>query len=219
MYRIAGALAKEEGAKGIVTGESLGQVASQTLDNLLVLNDAADLPVFRPLIGLDKEEIIRIARDIGTFPTSTTRIKGCQAVPRKPSTRAVLEKIREIEGSLDCDREIPVRKRHRSLRQPPFLSRKGARSSNPVPRRRPARTDPAPAPGAAPRCRPSGSSPAIAGSSVTMPITEEAIPIFARPARIWPALPASAAMRREPSAMAATGSIPKASQTILTSPG
>ncbi|MDD1664515.1 MAG: tRNA 4-thiouridine(8) synthase ThiI [Methanomicrobiales archaeon] len=110
MYRMAEDVAREEGAKGIVTGESLGQVASQTLDNLLVLDDAAGLPVYRPLIGLDKEEITRIAREIGTFPTSTIRIKGCQAVPKKPSTSAVLEKIQEIEGSLDCDREIPVRK-------------------------------------------------------------------------------------------------------------
>ena len=110
MYRIAEAVARDEGAKGIVTGESLGQVASQTLDNLLVLNDAAGLPVYRPLIGLDKEEITRMAREIGTFGSSTVQAKGCQAVPKKPSTSAVLEKIREIEGSLDCDREVPVRK-------------------------------------------------------------------------------------------------------------
>jgi thiamine biosynthesis protein ThiI len=110
MYRIAEAVAKGEGAKGLVTGESLGQVASQTLDNLLVLDDAATLPVYRPLIGLDKEEIIRIAREIGTFGSSTARVQGCQAVPKKPSTSAVLEKVREIEGSLDCDGEIPARK-------------------------------------------------------------------------------------------------------------
>jgi thiamine biosynthesis protein ThiI len=116
MYRIAEAVAREEGAKGMVTGESLGQVASQTLDNLLVLNDAAGLPVYRPLIGLDKEEITRMAREIGTFGYSTAHLKGCQAVPKKPSTSAVLEKIREIEESLDCDREIPVRKSIEPLR-------------------------------------------------------------------------------------------------------
>jgi thiamine biosynthesis protein ThiI len=110
MYRIAEAVAREEGAKGVVTGESLGQVASQTLDNLLVLNDTATLPLYRPLIGLDKEEITRMAREIGTFGCSTARVQGCQAVPKKPSTSAVLKKVREIEGSLDCDREIPVRK-------------------------------------------------------------------------------------------------------------
>ncbi|MDD1664121.1 MAG: tRNA 4-thiouridine(8) synthase ThiI [Methanomicrobiales archaeon] len=116
MYRIAEAVAEAEGAKGIVTGESLGQVASQTLDNLLVLDDAAGIPVYRPLIGLDKEEITRMAREIGTFGSSTAPVKGCQAVPKKPSTSAVLEKIREIEGSLDCDREIPVRKKVDPLR-------------------------------------------------------------------------------------------------------
>jgi len=111
MYRIAEAIAREEGARGIVTGESLGQVASQTLDNLLVLNDAAGLPVYRPLIGLDKEEITRVAREIGTFGSSTAQVKGCQAVPKRPSTRAVLEKIREIEGGLDCPTGIPLPQR------------------------------------------------------------------------------------------------------------
>jgi thiamine biosynthesis protein ThiI len=108
MYRIAAALAREEGAMGIVTGESLGQVASQTLANLLVLDDAAELPVYRPLIGLDKEEITRIARDIGTFEPSTGAVEGCRAVPRKPSTSAALGKIREIEEGLDCPAGIPL---------------------------------------------------------------------------------------------------------------
>ncbi|MDD1670058.1 MAG: tRNA 4-thiouridine(8) synthase ThiI [Methanomicrobiales archaeon] len=108
MYRIAAAVARQEGAKGIVTGESLGQVASQTLDNLLVLDDAADLPVFRPLIGLDKDEITRIARTIGTFQPSTRIVEGCRAVPKKPSTSAGLEKIREIEESLGCPADIPL---------------------------------------------------------------------------------------------------------------
>jgi thiamine biosynthesis protein ThiI len=67
MYRIAAAFAVEQGASGVVTGESLGQVASQTLDNLCVLDDAADLPVLRPLIGLDKVEIEGVARRIGTY--------------------------------------------------------------------------------------------------------------------------------------------------------
>jgi len=108
MYRVAEALARQEGAKGIVTGESLGQVASQTLGNLLVLDDSAGLPVYRPLIGLDKEEITRIARGIGTFISSTEAVGGCRAVPQKPSTSADLEKIREIEGNLDCPAGIPL---------------------------------------------------------------------------------------------------------------
>ena len=107
MYRIAAGVAREKGAKGIVTGESLGQVASQTLDNLLVLDDAADLPVYRPLIGLDKEEIIGIARTIGTFQPSTRIVEGCRAVPGKPSTSADLGKIREIEENLDCPADLP----------------------------------------------------------------------------------------------------------------
>jgi thiamine biosynthesis protein ThiI len=107
MYRVAETVAREEGAKGIVTGESLGQVASQTLENLLVLDDAAGIPVYRPLVGLDKEEITRMARAIGTFGASAEAVGGCRAVPKKPSTRAALEKVREIEGSLPCNREIP----------------------------------------------------------------------------------------------------------------
>jgi thiamine biosynthesis protein ThiI len=101
MYRIASAFAKTTGAKGIVTGESVGQVASQTLDNLMVLDDAAEIPIYRPLIGFDKEETIRIAREIGTFEQSTSRASGCKAVPKGPSTKAKLDTILEIEGKME----------------------------------------------------------------------------------------------------------------------
>jgi tRNA uracil 4-sulfurtransferase len=101
MYRVATAFALKNGAKGIVTGESIGQVASQTLDNLAVLTDAAsDIPIYRPLIGFDKEDIIRIARDIGTFSHSVSPASGCRAVPRRPSTSAKKEKIQKIEAGL-----------------------------------------------------------------------------------------------------------------------
>jgi thiamine biosynthesis protein ThiI len=100
MYRIATAYARKRGAQGIVTGESVGQVASQTLDNLVVLTDAAEIPVLRPLIGFDKEEAIEISRRIGTFPQSTSKATGCQAVPGGPSTAAKLETILEIERGL-----------------------------------------------------------------------------------------------------------------------
>lgn len=100
MYRIAQAYAHYAGAKGIVTGESLGQVASQTLDNLLVLDSASSIPVYRPLIGFDKEDTIRIAREIGTFLPSTSRASACRAVPSRPSTNAELERIEEIERAL-----------------------------------------------------------------------------------------------------------------------
>ena len=83
-----------------MTGESIGQVASQTLDNLLVLNDAAEMPIYRPLIGFDKEDTIAIARSIGTFTQSISSATSCSAVPPMPSTAAKPEKIREIEAGL-----------------------------------------------------------------------------------------------------------------------
>ena len=108
MYRIATEFARRSGAKGIVTGESLGQVASQTLDNLVVLTDAAsDIPIHRPLIGFDKEDTIRIAREIGTFSESTSKASGCLAVPSGPSTKADLETIRKIERELEAS-AIPL---------------------------------------------------------------------------------------------------------------
>ncbi len=97
MYRLAAALAAEVGALGIVTGESLGQVASQTLDNLAVLDPAVDVPVYRPLIGLDKEEIIAIARRIGTFAPSIAPAAGCRAVPDVAATKADLAGVESIE--------------------------------------------------------------------------------------------------------------------------
>jgi thiamine biosynthesis protein ThiI len=103
MYRVATAFALKNGAKGIVTGESIGQVASQTLDNLMVLTDAAsEVPIYRPLIGFDKEDAIRIAREIGTFTESISPASGCKAVPSGPSTKAKMETIREIEGKLEA---------------------------------------------------------------------------------------------------------------------
>ena len=109
MYRVAAAYANSIGAKGIVTGESLGQVASQTLDNLFVLTDAAEIPIYRPLIGFDKEDTIRIAREIGTFEQSISHASGCKAVPKGPSTKAKLEIIKNIESRLEATRmPLPV---------------------------------------------------------------------------------------------------------------
>jgi tRNA uracil 4-sulfurtransferase len=108
MYRVATAFALQNNAKGIVTGESIGQVASQTLDNLAVLTDAASaVPIYRPLIGFDKEDAIRIAREIGTFPASVSKASGCSAVPSGPSTKAKLETILEIEAKLEATK-IPL---------------------------------------------------------------------------------------------------------------
>ncbi len=101
MVRVASAYAKSVGASFLVMGDSLGQVASQTLTNLAVVEQAASLPVVRPLIGLDKEEIIRIAREIGTFGVSTSSAMCCSIVPDKPSTAAVLEAVLEEEKKVD----------------------------------------------------------------------------------------------------------------------
>ncbi|MEX2724263.1 MAG: tRNA uracil 4-sulfurtransferase ThiI [Candidatus Freyarchaeota archaeon] len=99
-YRVATIIAEKENAKGIITGESLGQVASQTLDNLMVLNEATHLPVFRPLIGLDKLEIEGIAKKIGTYEASCIKTVGCLAVPDKPRTKAKLEEVKKAEEEL-----------------------------------------------------------------------------------------------------------------------
>jgi thiamine biosynthesis protein ThiI len=101
MYRIAERIAEREGAVGILTGESMGQVASQTVQNINVVNEVARLPVIRPLIGLDKEEIITIARRIGTYEISTLPGLCCTIVPKKPSTEAKLEEVLGEEQKID----------------------------------------------------------------------------------------------------------------------
>jgi len=98
MYRVAEILAEREFAHGICTGESLGQVASQTIENLEVLDSAVRLPVYRPLIGMDKEEIIAIAKKIGTYDLASKR--RCRFVPRRPATRAELSRIEKMEVKL-----------------------------------------------------------------------------------------------------------------------
>ena len=105
MRRIAEAVAKKAGAKALVTGESLGQVASQTMMALGVTEDVTTMPVLRPLIGMDKVEIIRIARDIGTFDTSILPYEDCCTVftPRHPATRPDLEAVRTAEAALDVE--------------------------------------------------------------------------------------------------------------------
>lgn len=99
MMRIACAVAKQRYCDALITGESLGQVASQTMQALNVTNAVSDIPVFRPCIGLDKEEIIEIARKTGTFDTSVLPYEDCCSVfaPRHPKTRPVMEKVVEEE--------------------------------------------------------------------------------------------------------------------------
>jgi thiamine biosynthesis protein ThiI len=110
MVRIAEHLAGFEGAGAIVTGDSLGQVASQTLENLTVTEEAVKLPVFRPLIGMDKEEISEQARRIGTYEISIQPDQDCCTlfVPRHPATRATVEEIGRVELSLDIDRLVKM---------------------------------------------------------------------------------------------------------------
>ena len=105
MMRLAQAVARKIGAKALVTGESLGQVASQTMLALGTTDDVCEMPVLRPLIGMDKVEIIRIARQIGTFDTSILPYEDCCTVftPRHPCTRPKLEDVRTAEAALDVD--------------------------------------------------------------------------------------------------------------------
>jgi len=108
MIRIAEKFAAVEGAKALVTGESLGQVASQTLDNIAVVDDAAALPVLRPLIGTDKLEIVTEARSIGTYELSIVEHTDCCTLfmPRTPSTHASVAEVRAAEKALDIDRMV-----------------------------------------------------------------------------------------------------------------
>jgi len=105
MMRIAERIAKEERAQSLITGESLGQVASQTMEGLNVTNSAVQMPVFRPLIGLDKTEIIEVAKRIDTFETSILPFDDCCTVflPKHPVTHPKLPHIENSESALDIE--------------------------------------------------------------------------------------------------------------------
>ncbi|ODM25098.1 tRNA uracil 4-sulfurtransferase ThiI [Acetivibrio mesophilus] len=108
MMQIAEMIAKKTGALALVTGESVGQVASQTIESLAVTNAVVSLPVFRPLIGMDKNEVIDIARKIGTFETSILPYEDCCTVfvAKHPSTKPKLDKILLSESKLDIEELI-----------------------------------------------------------------------------------------------------------------
>lgn len=110
MVRIAAEIARREGAKALVTGESLGQVASQTLDNLAVIDDAVHLPILRPLIGSDKEEIVQQARALGSYEISILPDQDCCSlfVSRHPATFSTLEEIRHAESRLPVPELVQV---------------------------------------------------------------------------------------------------------------
>jgi len=99
MYRIARRVMEEEKAFGVVTGYSLGQVASQTPANIMAEQSGIDLPIYHPLIAMDKSEIVDLARKIGTY-RATADAGSCSAAPKKPMTRAKSEEIRAMEAEL-----------------------------------------------------------------------------------------------------------------------
>ena len=105
MMRIAEQIAQRSNAKAIVTGENLGQVASQTMEAMASTQAVLQLPVLQPLIGMDKEEIVRLARKIGTFETSILPYEDCCTVftPRHPRTRPKLREVEAAESALDVD--------------------------------------------------------------------------------------------------------------------
>ncbi len=105
MMRLSQAVAEQTGCKALVTGECLGQVASQTLEAMNVTGAVVSLPVLRPVVGMDKEEIIRIARKIGTFDTSILPYEDCCTVftPRHPKTKPNAAELEEAEQALDVE--------------------------------------------------------------------------------------------------------------------
>ena len=115
MYRIAEKLAEKLGADAIVDGSSVGQVASQTLSNILATRYGVDMPILSPLIGLDKEEITAIAKNIGTFDISKIDDGGCSAVPRYPETHADLERVKQ--ACEDMNQETEIEKAFENIRR------------------------------------------------------------------------------------------------------
>ena len=108
MFSVAERVARLEGAKALVTGESLGQVASQTLENIMAVDEVVDLPVFRPLIGSDKQEIIERAQAIGTYDISVSEAPDCCTLfmPRRPETHAKLDAVHEAWEMFDHEAMI-----------------------------------------------------------------------------------------------------------------
>ncbi|MFZ0830740.1 MAG: hypothetical protein WCB18_03740 [Thermoplasmata archaeon] len=106
MWRSAEKIAEREVASFLVTGEALGQVASQTLSNMRSATASVHLPIVRPLIGFDKQEIEAVAKSIGTYGISTRPGLCCQAVPDKPATRTNLVQILQEEDRIDVDQIV-----------------------------------------------------------------------------------------------------------------
>jgi thiamine biosynthesis protein ThiI len=108
MFKIAQKIAQKENCKALVTGESLGQVSSQTLPNLEIISEGIKIPILRPLIGFNKEEIIKIAKKIGTFEISILPQEDCCSlfVPKHATAKGNLEKIKKLEKKIDLNKII-----------------------------------------------------------------------------------------------------------------
>jgi thiamine biosynthesis protein ThiI len=106
MLRYAEKIAEKEGAEAIIMGDSLGQVASQTLQNIRAIDKVIKMPILRPLIGLDKEDIVKISKEIGTYDLSISPSDGCSAVPNKPATKAKLDTILDEESIIDIKKLV-----------------------------------------------------------------------------------------------------------------
>lgn len=104
MLRMAERLCERIGGSAVITGDSLGQVASQTLQNISVIENAVSVPVLRPLIGLDKVDIVHLAERIGTYGISTASgAQPCEFVPRRPITRAKIDEVLEEEKRIGIE--------------------------------------------------------------------------------------------------------------------
>ena len=105
MFRIAEALAKREGAHAVITGESLGQVASQTIENMETIEAVTSMPILRPLVGMDKQEIVNKSKEIGTYDISILPDEDCCAYfqPKQPATKATVEQLQKAEENLDVE--------------------------------------------------------------------------------------------------------------------
>ena len=106
MQHVAREFAKKHGCSGIIMGDSLGQVASQTLRNIRTEGAELNFPIVRPLIGMDKNEIIEIAKEIGTYEISIIQTGGCGVVPLKPITEARTDKVLELQSKLDFEKMV-----------------------------------------------------------------------------------------------------------------
>lgn len=126
MMRIADKVREEIGALGIVTGESLGQVASQTLESLTAINDVTNTPILRPLIAFDKLEIIEIAEQIGTYETSIRPYEDCCTIftPANPKTKPKVEKVNYYESFTEFDELIERAVRNREVYKFPEQKKK-----------------------------------------------------------------------------------------------